>query len=42
VDVDCDRDALRFTVRQHGVGFCHTGTDTCWGQLSGLARLAGD
>jgi phosphoribosyl-ATP pyrophosphohydrolase/phosphoribosyl-AMP cyclohydrolase len=30
VDLDCDRDALRFTVRQHGVGFCHTGTRSCW------------
>jgi len=40
VDVDCDRDALRFTVRQHGGGFCHSGTDTCWGQSDGIARLA--
>src|SRR5438093_5038367 len=23
VDLDCDRDALRFTVRQRGPGFCH-------------------
>src|SRR3989454_1747217 len=23
VDLDCDRDALRFTVRQRGAGFCH-------------------
>lgn len=30
VDLDCDRDALRFTVRQHGGGFCHRGTTTCW------------
>jgi phosphoribosyl-ATP pyrophosphohydrolase len=41
VNVDCDRDALRFTVRQHGRGgFCHTGTDTCWGESDGIARLA--
>jgi len=39
IDLDCDRDALRFTVRQHGAGFCHAGTWTCWGQDRGLARL---
>jgi phosphoribosyl-ATP pyrophosphohydrolase len=50
VDVDCDRDALRFTVRQSGDGFCHRGTWTCWGDDGGLPalerrlrdRLAGD
>jgi len=36
---DCDRDALRFTVRQHGSGFCHTGTRTCWGEDRGLGAL---
>ena len=36
---DCDRDALRFTVRQHGRGFCHRGTWTCWGPTSGLEAL---
>lgn len=40
VDVDCDRDALRFTVRQHGRGFCHVGTRTCWGSDEGLGALA--
>ena len=30
VDLDCDRDALRFTVRQHGVGFCHLHRASCW------------
>lgn len=30
VDLDCDADALRFTVHQHGSGFCHTGTRGCW------------
>lgn len=40
VDLDCDRDALRFTVRQSGSGFCHTGTSTCWGQETGLPALA--
>ncbi|HLF43582.1 MAG TPA: phosphoribosyl-ATP diphosphatase [Acidimicrobiia bacterium] len=39
VDADCDRDALRFTVRQHGPGFCHTGARTCWGADHGLGRL---
>jgi phosphoribosyl-ATP pyrophosphohydrolase/phosphoribosyl-AMP cyclohydrolase len=38
VDVDCDRDALRFTVRQNGP-FCHTGTRSCWGEDRGLGRL---
>jgi phosphoribosyl-ATP pyrophosphohydrolase len=50
VDADCDRDALRFTVRQAGDGFCHRGTWTCWGGDGGLQalerrlrdRLAGD
>jgi phosphoribosyl-ATP pyrophosphohydrolase len=27
IALDCDRDTLRFTVRQHGPGFCHTGND---------------
>ncbi len=44
VDVDCDRDCLRFVVRQSGSGFCHRGTRTCWGDATGLrgleARLA--
>jgi phosphoribosyl-ATP pyrophosphohydrolase/phosphoribosyl-AMP cyclohydrolase len=31
VDLDCDRDALRFVVRQHGSGFCHRGSRSCWG-----------
>ncbi|MBW2261368.1 MAG: phosphoribosyl-ATP diphosphatase [Deltaproteobacteria bacterium] len=39
VDLDCDRDALRFTVRQNGPGFCHTDTWTCWGEDRGLSRL---
>ena len=40
VDLDCDRDALRFTVRQHGAGFCHLETRTCWGPDRGLGALA--
>ncbi len=39
IDLDCDRDALRFTVRQSGSGFCHKQTDSCWGDLSGLPAL---
>lgn len=39
IDLDCDRDTLRFTVRQHGKGFCHTGTRTCWGDDRGIGRL---
>jgi phosphoribosyl-ATP pyrophosphohydrolase len=40
VDLDCDRDALRFTVRQAGRGFCHLRTRSCFGEDRGLARLA--
>jgi phosphoribosyl-ATP pyrophosphohydrolase len=39
VDLDCDRDALRFVVRQNGRGFCHNGTRTCWGSAGGLMAL---
>ncbi|QDU66621.1 phosphoribosyl-ATP diphosphatase [Engelhardtia mirabilis] len=39
VEVDCDRDALRFIVRQTGAGFCHRGTATCFGDATGLAAL---
>jgi phosphoribosyl-ATP pyrophosphohydrolase len=30
VDLDCDRDALRCTVRQQGAGFCHLERRACW------------
>lgn len=30
VALDCDRDTLRFTVRQQGSGFCHTGAMSCF------------
>ena len=40
MDIDCDRDTLRFTVRQSGPGFCHTETQSCWGPLAGLPALA--
>jgi phosphoribosyl-ATP pyrophosphohydrolase/phosphoribosyl-AMP cyclohydrolase/histidinol dehydrogenase len=46
IDVDCDGDALRFTVTQKGQGavgggghFCHLETITCWGQTRGLRGL---
>jgi phosphoribosyl-ATP pyrophosphohydrolase len=39
VALDCDRDTLRFTVRQSPPGFCHTGSRSCWGEDSGLGRL---
>lgn len=38
-DLDCDRDAIRFIVRQEGPGFCHRGTHTCWGPATGLSAL---
>jgi phosphoribosyl-ATP pyrophosphohydrolase len=40
VELDCDRDTLRFTVRQRGSGFCHLDTRTCWGPDRGLSALA--
>jgi phosphoribosyl-AMP cyclohydrolase / phosphoribosyl-ATP pyrophosphohydrolase len=40
IDADCDRDCLRFTVRQQPPGFCHLNTRTCWGEESGLGALA--
>ena len=36
---DCDRDTLRFRVRQAGKGFCHLETTSCWGPVRGLATL---
>lgn len=39
VDLDCDRDALRFVVRQNGAGFCHVKTRTCFGEGRGLDAL---
>ena len=39
VERDCDGDALRFVVRQHGRGFCHLETDTCWGDRTGVTAL---
>jgi len=39
IEADCDRDALRFTVRQAGSGFCHKGDWTCFGPAQGLRKL---
>ncbi|KAK1943826.1 Histidine biosynthesis trifunctional protein [Phytophthora citrophthora] len=39
IDMDCDSDALRFTVNQTGAGFCHLNTRTCWGHDGGLRAL---
>jgi len=40
VDLDCDRDALRFTVRQCGAGFCHLERRSCWPSGFDLDDLA--
>ena len=40
VDADCDRDSLRFTVRQRSPGFCHLDMRTCFGPEHGLGALA--
>jgi phosphoribosyl-ATP pyrophosphohydrolase/phosphoribosyl-AMP cyclohydrolase len=37
-DLDCDRDAIRFTVRQSGP-FCHLHTRTCFGPVRGIDAL---
>jgi phosphoribosyl-ATP pyrophosphohydrolase len=39
VDLDCDRDALRFTVRQQGAGFCHLERPACWPEQFHLEDL---
>lgn len=39
VDLDCDRDALRFRVRQTEPGFCHLDPWTCFGPQRGLDDL---
>ena len=39
VDVDCDRDTLRFLVRQQGAGFCHRGTRSCFRDRFDLGAL---
>jgi phosphoribosyl-ATP pyrophosphohydrolase len=39
VTPDCDRDSVRFSVRQTGLGFCHLATRSCFGDDAGLGRL---
>ncbi len=39
VAADCDRDTLRFLVRQAGPGFCHRDTAGCWGESKGVRAL---
>jgi len=39
VELDCDRDCLRFVVKQHGSGFCHDDTYTCFGAARGIKAL---
>lgn len=41
IHLDCDSDALLFTVHQHGniPAFCHLNTRTCWGEDKGLPKL---
>ncbi len=40
IEVDCDRDTLKATVRQAAPGFCHEHTWTCFGPSGGLPALA--
>uniref|UniRef100_A0A7S0GFX6 Phosphoribosyl-AMP cyclohydrolase domain-containing protein n=1 Tax=Proboscia inermis TaxID=420281 RepID=A0A7S0GFX6_9STRA len=42
IDIDCDADALRFTVTQRGKdvkAFCHLNDLTCWGKPTGFRGL---
>jgi phosphoribosyl-ATP pyrophosphohydrolase len=39
VDLDCDRDTLRFIVQQSGAGFCHQATANCWSNSFGSQLL---
>lgn len=39
VELDCDRDSLKFIVKQDGPGFCHRLVPTCWQSLSGMQKL---
>ena len=35
IDLDCDRDSMRFVVRQAGTGFCHMEQTSCFGEDHG-------
>ncbi|CAN5234001.1 hypothetical protein BH09SUM1_BH09SUM1_15000 [soil metagenome] len=39
VTPDCDRDAVRFMVRQRGSGYCHLPQWTCFGDTGGISEL---
>lgn len=39
IHTDCDRDALKFVVKQSGTGFCHTGSRSCFGEETGFNKL---
>jgi len=39
IELDCDRDALRFTVRPQGTGFCHLERPSCWPDAFDLGAL---
>ncbi|CCK69165.1 trifunctional histidinol dehydrogenase/phosphoribosyl-AMP cyclohydrolase/phosphoribosyl-ATP diphosphatase KNAG_0C00510 [Huiozyma naganishii CBS 8797] len=40
IEIDCDGDALKFVVQQAGDGFCHLGTQSCFGKSKhGLYEL---
>ncbi len=39
IKLDCDRDALLFTVTQTGAGFCHNDTWGCFGEDRGIGKL---
>ncbi|KAI0771588.1 histidine biosynthesis trifunctional-protein [Trametes elegans] len=39
IRVDCDSDALEFSVVQRGAGFCHLDRPSCFGEVNGLAAL---
>jgi len=40
IDADCDRDCLRFTVRQEGEGFCHLRRRNCFDDGYGIEKLS--
>ncbi|KAF8339111.1 histidine biosynthesis trifunctional-protein [Cantharellus anzutake] len=39
IRADCDHDSLEFSVIQHGSGFCHTGSASCFGEFRGFSAL---
>lgn len=39
-EADCDRDCIRFTVRQKGAGFCHLGRRNCFDDGYGVEKLS--